>query len=75
VWSWKKRWPPAGSTEFNGETTVLVNPARARVVYLALRPEIEVRSGMPDHKRAPEPADRLDPDRLDPDRLDPRREV
>jgi len=35
-------------TEFNGETTVLVNPARARVVFLALRPEIHTRSGMPD---------------------------
>jgi hypothetical protein len=35
-------------TEFNGETTVLVNPARARVVFLAIRPEIEVRKGMPD---------------------------
>lgn len=35
-------------TEFNGETTVLVNPARARVVFLSLRPEIEVRKGMPD---------------------------
>ena len=35
-------------TEFNGETTVMVNPARARVVFLALRPEIEVRKGMPD---------------------------
>jgi hypothetical protein len=35
-------------TEFNGETTVLVNPSRARVVYLALRPEIEPQSGMPD---------------------------
>jgi hypothetical protein len=35
-------------TEFNGETTVLVNPARARVVFLAIRPEIHINKGMPD---------------------------
>ncbi|HEU4422741.1 MAG TPA: hypothetical protein VFR67_09410 [Pilimelia sp.] len=35
-------------TELNGETTVLINPSRASAVYLALRPEIVPRSGMPD---------------------------
>ncbi|HZM75476.1 MAG TPA: hypothetical protein VFC19_07100 [Candidatus Limnocylindrales bacterium] len=40
-------------TEFNGETTVLVNPARARVVFLAFRPEIVPFSGMPDPVLAP----------------------
>ena len=35
-------------TELNGETTVLLNPARATAVYLALRPEIVPRGGMPD---------------------------
>lgn len=35
-------------TEFNGETTVLVNPSRAKVVFLALRPEVQISGGMPD---------------------------
>jgi hypothetical protein len=35
-------------TELNGETVVLVNPAAARVVYLAKRPEIVIQGGMPD---------------------------
>ncbi|HEV2778630.1 MAG TPA: hypothetical protein VGX25_04445 [Actinophytocola sp.] len=35
-------------TELNGETTILVNPSRAAVVYLAKRPELVGRSGMPD---------------------------
>ena len=35
-------------TELNGETTVLINPSRASAVYLALRPEIVPRGGMPD---------------------------
>jgi hypothetical protein len=35
-------------TALNGETTLLVNPSRAKVVYLAKRPEIVPRGGMPD---------------------------
>lgn len=35
-------------TELNGETTVFVNPSRAKVVYLAKRPEVVPRGGMPD---------------------------
>jgi hypothetical protein len=35
-------------TELNGETTVLVNPARARAIWLTKRPELVPRGGMPD---------------------------
>ena len=35
-------------TELNGEATILVNPWQATVVYLAKRPELVGRSGMPD---------------------------
>ncbi len=37
-------------TEFDGETTVLVNPSRATVIYLTKRPELvpENEKGMPD---------------------------
>ena len=35
-------------TGLNGQTTVLVNPSRAAVVYLIRRPEFTVRGGMPD---------------------------
>jgi hypothetical protein len=35
-------------TDLNGETTVLVNPSRAAVVYLAKRAVLVPRSGMPD---------------------------
>lgn len=63
-------------TEFNGETVVLVNPARARVVFLALRPEIEVRSGMPDHKRDNRPPlGQLDPERKPERKPEPKPEI
>lgn len=35
-------------TELNAEVTVLVNPARARVVHLAKRNVVVARNGMPD---------------------------
>jgi hypothetical protein len=40
-------------TGFNNETTVLVNPAQARVVYLVKRPRVLAVNGMPDVSDAP----------------------
>jgi len=34
--------------EQNAETTVLVNPARARVLYISKRNVVQARNGMPD---------------------------